>query len=407
MSIKIDKETKEYSITNSTGEGLIHDNDLSLFMYLYINKGLGKSQIECREILNRAGCDITVKELRYMLKVFDITKDSPYILTPLDIQIFGINSDIEDSNIENAKIRYKEVENNYLVETIVNRLGGSIQAIEVPSINTKELNIQENKKGIVVILSDWHVGKRVTAPSKNRYDSKIFVERLHRILDKVSSYSKRVDNVSELAVVFLGDMVEGPMSNLRASQAQNLEMFDYEQIDFAARNVANCISEIVNIFGLPAKIAAVGGNHDRMTTKKTDDLLRTGHRLVMNSAKKYLKNLEKDKLVSWLNIEKRVFAFSMGQSRIILSHGDSACKPERFIMLDNAHGSPNKIYIQGHLHSRQFIEKDGYLHIISPSLVGPTCYEEYELGHRSYPGQSMLEIDYKTHSNNIRWLDIG
>lgn len=148
---------------------------------------------------------------------------------------------------------------------IAEQIGNAFRNHDFSALEFKYEALPESKKKMVVSLSDLHIGA-LASNDINTYNFEIAQKRMKEYLDKVVHECK-VNNVSEVYLMNLGDVIEHPyMHNL----AYNCEFNLAEQIVMASDVIikfAVGLSEVAHV-----TVAGIAGNHDRLNENKNDNL---------------------------------------------------------------------------------------------------------------------------------------
>ena len=394
----------EYTVELDTKSFVIDEIHLLDVIYSYIDLGKSKSQVECNKLLQQYGINLQKKEFRNLLKLLRINKQSKLILPEQE----GIDKEaIHKSNICRLEQFYKDRKENS-TKRLTKKLCDFVDPI--PYIANRKENNREEGVCLLVVVSDTHFGKLIEYDGINQYNKQIAINRVGQFLEYIERY-KEDTSISKVCLCFMGDIVEGLLGNLALGMSRNVELTDYDQLQLAVDLCTTIIAKVKDIFELPIDIYAVPGNHDRITKDKREDFYRITHEVIFSLLQEKFKNYAENNEINFKSIKRRWVAFqATKECRVILNHGDASAKPERLILCDTRHKASHRVYIQGHLHHRLF-KRDGtpYTHIITPSMCGPSEYEEYELGlPYSPPGQSVVKIQDKCNyvSVDVDWIDL-
>lgn len=138
-----------------------------------------------------------------------------------------------------------------------------------PKISTvKKLDIDKTKDKMIIepCLSDIHYGKLT-----NNFNIKKCRERVRKftnvLTDEIKRYSKNY-NIEKIMVALLGDIIESETMHGLES-ARSCEFGNSEQIRVATESLFEDFLLPLSQIGIPIKVNAVRGNHDRVMPNKT------------------------------------------------------------------------------------------------------------------------------------------
>jgi predicted phosphodiesterase len=237
-------------------------------------------------------------------------------------------------------------------------------AKEVNKIKIKPLKRTKSKKKKnmtkELLLSDIHFGKLITEGEvKSPFNLEICKARLNTVVQATIAEIERdskVYNIDEIVVALLGDIIENYSMHVLES-ARGCEFGNSRQIYEALINIFKIVIVPLNQLGIPMRVAAVTGNHDRDGSQKTFN--NPGEEnfthVIYNTLKDFceiggLKNIEfviaKD---PWIIIQ-------IYENNILYEHYDNCKSPDRkaleALMTKRAHQlcTPIDYMRGGHFH---------------------------------------------------------
>lgn len=347
--------------------------ELEFVLDFYVKQAHSRSATKAQ--MQRLGY---TSELHSILKEHDITKDSPTNLSHY----------IEAEDLElYFKDKIAELEKKLTS-------GKSLEDI----VYTRATTPDSYQTDLVINLSDWHIGKIIDF-EYNKFDMTVFDRRIKQVWDQILKHNPV--GVRSVTLLFLGDMMESPLRNLRSSV--KLEAID--QVSTAARYVFKTIKLVVDHF-IESKIQVsfMSGNHDRGSRDKDEDYDRQPFQSMIDIVES---NLSSSGILSLIELHRplRRTAFLDINEHVVLIyfHGDACSKIENLCM--SCRSQKHKLLIQGHLHYKYFMDKGlGYTHVIQPSLCGADAWEFDENSYIGSSAQSIITIQQD--KLDITWLHL-
>lgn len=180
---------------------------------------------------------------------------------------------VQKRELERAKIAFRDERRawqhqNYLDSRIshtLDLLEEHIKAAHQPELISAN-EIRETSQGIVICLSDWHIGAEYYS-FNGYYNSDIAQERLGKLLSAVLDIAKQ-HQITSCVVTVSGDLISGSIH--RSIQVTNRENI-IEQIITASELLAAFIIKLSPHFH-DIYVCGVSGNHSRIAKK--DDALK-------------------------------------------------------------------------------------------------------------------------------------
>ena len=149
-------------------------------------------------------------------------------------------------------------------------------AKEINKIKIKPVKLKKSKKKKhmtkELLLSDIHFGKLITEGDvKSPFNLEICKARLKVVVEatiKEIIRDSKEYNIDEIVLALLGDIIENYSMHVLES-ARGCEFGNSKQVYEALINIFKIVIVPLNQLGIPMRVAAVTGNHDRDGTHKT------------------------------------------------------------------------------------------------------------------------------------------
>lgn len=275
------------------------------------------------------------------------------------------NKDLQLIRDERAALKndYRKMVRFDRLEDIITRTVNKLSPLEEFKLNTRNYN---NKKVGILQLSDWHYGLIISNVA-NKYDSDEAYKRIENVMQKTIEQVKKND-ISKLYLFIQGDLISGNIHNiLRLQNQEDL----IEQIIDVAEILAVCVNKL-SVYS-DINIVLVGGNHERVTPKKDDNL---GHENYIKLIEWYLR--ERLKFNSSIDILRhqdydscylKIFDFNVG-----VVHGDKDKPNTAPDNLRKLYGVNFDFIFTAHNHYASYTE-NGFCRVIcNGSLCGTDDY---------------------------------
>ncbi|MFT8556615.1 hypothetical protein [Liquorilactobacillus hordei] len=261
--------------------------------------------------------------------------------------------------------------------------------VKPSSFNKYHANSKEEKKEMIVCLSDFHYGALVDIP-ENKYNTEIARELLNKYAQKVIKNIKK-ENVESVYVMNLGDLIENVY--MRNQNLYNAEETLSEQIVNATELVIEFLETISSY--VPVKYSAIAGNHDRLQGNKKSNLsadhaIRVSNKIIQTYAKysnsrvRYIE-AERD-YVHWIKVGKYVFCFI---------HGDLNNLQKKTLLaeLSSMYGEHFVAVIGGHIHHFTMLEVGmNEYQVTFGSIKGIDEYSVDTIGSKSSRSQGVVIV---------------
>lgn len=237
-------------------------------------------------------------------------------------------------------------------------------SITIPKQCHYPLPIKDKSKTMICLISDWHIGYKITNCKGNYYNWEIANERVNKLISACQKYVK-LYGIERVYVYNLGDLVEH--TYMRQTQAQYCEFMQGTQIEKATQllyRFITALSEMCNVV-----YDGIAGNHDRYSGEKSENydgdnvnstitpLLKTMFEIADNNRVHIIERNYSDKeIINEINGIKCKFV-----------HGDKHSKDDK-TKLKNEISMDNEIYnlyCEGHWHNFRCLSENRGRYIVT------------------------------------------
>lgn len=399
----INEKSKSKVIKTEDGYKIKYDNqeidltreELQQIYYDYCELGITQKETAIKN-------GIILDDLEIVLKTFDIThKELPVteeeILEKDPKEVIAQIIQNKKRKIKEMKpteeIRYlrkladKHLQDDYYTDRVINELKEDLKEINI-NINRIEINKTKEGRELLIMLSDWHYGKRVLRENllgDNSYNSAIFKERIDKYRDKIIEKIKLL-KPSKIVIVNLGDIADDPQSQTYPGQVHNQEIVGEKQILQCAKHLTEFILSIAQYHD-NIEVLGVTGNHSDTTLNADALIIGIVDQLLENTDIKVDSTKRDFKVIKSIN------------SYCVFTHGNnlrSGKNTKENDILNILHSlnlqGKNTYIINGHLHHESG-EGINYERKGVPSLVGNDGYSQNQLNVSSRPAQMFFLVD--------------
>ena len=255
--------------------------------------------------------------LRYVNKLNNMTKDDlQSMLSSLGIKKTSypfLPEECKDNDADrlaaiyisrksaNAIVKSKELEIRELkrqVSTLQHDVSEKVSIAEILNKGFENIDSESYALGAhsasktcrVICFSDWHVGVEIKSSdlnSDNDYNIDIVKERINKCIEYISNAD--ISEQDEIYIAFLGDMMDGMLSNMKPLMAVEHDLHGIEQLVSASDIIIDLIYRLYKLFDRRMTILTVGGNHDRLTEKKIQDKNRLAHLVLFDRVRLFFR----------------------------------------------------------------------------------------------------------------------
>jgi len=245
------------------------------------------------------------------------------------------NKAYEELNVKNADETYKHLiqRNRSLMERLnrqkdlnqvfVETCLGSISALSFKPLTPPKKETTKENLDFHIMRSDAHVGENLDSKyvqGINKYNSKIYKERVNILLEKVIKFREQDKNslgLNKLIINFLGDQCTG--ENIYKGQGFYIDMSMVDQLFYSVEVETNWVLGLAKVFP-EIEIYCCVGNHGRPGRKGENHVRTNFDYIFYKSLQASLKNQPHIKIfVS----ESPAMIVKHGTKNFLLNHGDN------------------------------------------------------------------------------------
>lgn len=414
----MDEESREYvfSFTNGRVIRLPFAVMQSVFEWYTKPRALQIRQT-VRRLYRKYEIEITENDFRRLKLPLGLTKSSlpfaPHMYKEYSEEVLEARYlEVCESKLE-TKIRESESKHWYKkfeeekkktlsTEMFFERISEELPRLKIPDINPIPRDGSLSPTDILLVLSDWHVGKKVEREF-NQYNLDVYYEYLEelrrQIKDHFTANTRPVDN---LYICSVGDLVDGVSGDMHPQQDRNQDIHGAKQVLHAGTGLSTIASFCSNLLpDASTRVEYISGNHDRVSKNRKGDPSRVAGEAVFYMARETC-----DADVEWNLHEQVVGEFRAGNTQVFLTHGDRS--PKNFRKVIYARQDKDAKYylvVSGHLHHLKIMEDLNMLLVQGGSLPGKSDYSVDQLGTGARASQAMLEIR-KDGPRPLIWLPL-
>jgi predicted phosphodiesterase len=346
---------------------------------------------------------LTLQPLRTILAALNLRKPKKYRAndarifweryngTPEDEVTHKMRDDLEFAQYEVSKL-YKEVtrqrritntlraglrkeaEKDTLEEKILEEVGDWLETPVVTYPAIKPLAGTTHNEGLVLVLSDLHIGEIVEASqtSGNGYNYAIMRSRVNALLSELLAYPYQSDKITVLS---LGDQLVGQIHNANAENGLMNSLLE-------AVDVFKHILRVLSDMYKQVDFYSVTGNHERLTEKPHSNINK--HLDYNYLFEEMLQRATSYDNVSFYSTRTGYLSLKINGANIFAFHGDTlrsyapSNATQRSHLQDiciNMTGNPYKFAISGHTHQFQYCANQyGGANIVNGTMVGSNHY---------------------------------
>jgi|AntRauTorcE11898_2_1112593.scaffolds.fasta_scaffold00388_40 hypothetical protein len=392
---KVSKTENGYKINKDNAEVDLSKEELKQIYYDYCELGITKKETAVKNGFILDDLELILKTFGIVHKELPVTEEEILEKDPKQIvQQIIQNKKRKIKEMKPAEeMRYlrkladKHLKDDYYTDRVIEEMKKDLRTIKI-ELDDLEITYSKEDNVLVVVLSDWHYGKKVLKEQllgDNEYNSSIFKERIDKYRKKIIEEIK-LRNPQKVIIVNLGDIADDPQSRTYPGQVHNQDVTGEKQVLQCAKHLTEFILGIrkhhdkVEVYG-------VTGNH-------SDDTLNADA-LILGITGGWLEGT--DILV---DTKKRDFkVVKLLNSNLVFTHGNNlrgGTNTKENDILNIIHAlnlqGKNTYIINGHLHHESG-EGVNYERKGVPSLVGNDNYSQNQLNVSSRPAQMFFLID--------------
>lgn len=178
-------------------------------------------------------------------------------------ELYKVKRQVFDQRREYNKLLASDARADHLTDMLV-EAANNLTLKDYSDIFVWKDQVCENEA--LLCLSDWHYGQ-VSNNIWNQYNTDICVQRVEKLLDKVS-HALMEQNIKTLHIALLGDFVNGAIhTSCRVASEENV----CEQLMHVSEILANSINAL-SVFVDEVKVYSTYGNHARTIQNKNDSI---------------------------------------------------------------------------------------------------------------------------------------
>lgn len=137
---------------------------------------------------------------------------------------------------------------------------------EIEQLEKIEPEFHPDHETLVILNSDWHIGKLVTDDEGNViFNTEIAKKRIDDFaihLKQLIKHIRAASEIDEIVILNLGDLIDG--ESVYEHQAEHLEEFLVKQVEIATRQKWKQIEILRKEFKVPIREEFVWGNHGQL-----------------------------------------------------------------------------------------------------------------------------------------------
>jgi len=289
-----------------------------------------------------------------------------------------------DDNTQYKQLYEEELKKSLDLEEFLIEIRGLIPEYDKPLIEYPKPTDTALDHDVVIILSDWHVGMK----SKN-FNKSIYARRLATLCAQIQyEFNTSLKKIRDIHILILGDMVDGPLANMRPEQAMAQDCHHEKQIILAARGIADVIDYVTPIAQGKVFMHGVGGNHGRFGEDRRDDPTRLADKMVYILAQEFaLKTPE------WVVHSNVVGDFMCRSTQVLFLHGDRGAKKTKDLVWAHRRDNAKKFVVcSGHFHTVKAEEAEKDIYTFRGGCLCGTDEYASSLGYGCRPAQMMFRV---------------
>lgn len=278
--------------------------------------------------------------------------------------------EIADKNLQLIRDERNAIKDDYRkivrFERLEDIITSAIKKLKpLPQYDIQPITQSKNKVGVLQ-LSDWHYGLSFSH-LLNEFNPDEASQRVNRIISKTIEIVQKED-LSKVYVFIQGDLISGNIHNiLRLQNQEDLidQILNVSEILAFELNILSCYCDL--------NIVLVGGNHERVTPQKEDNLSRENYiKIVEWCLRERLKNNTRIDILHHRDYDScylQIYNFHIG-----IIHGDKDKQGTAPSNLNKIYGVNFDFIFTAHEHHIGYTD-NGYCRVIANgSLCGTDVY---------------------------------
>ena len=253
------------------------------------------------------------------------------------------------------------------------------------------IDYSENK--LIVCTGDMHIGYIINGYKGNYYNYEIAQLRLNKLLAEIEKTCNTYD-IKTVVVVNVGDSIEN--TGMRVNQSYECEFDLSHQIHKATKLLFSFITEISKM-NKNVEVYSLGGNHDRMSGMKENNLEGDSANVIINEDLKFYVELSKNEriIINDIDYKDDSVAFKVNGLNIKALHGDNrVSEPKKLFdaecSMDNINYS---LILRGHYHNFNVSSQNngGYV-VTNGCLFGYNPYSVKKMSCNTNATQTLIVV---------------
>ena len=135
---------------------------------------------------------------------------------------------------------------------------------DIKEIKPRKITLEKNNENLVILNSDWHIGKKIEENGEVIYDTNKAKENLEKFTNNLRSLIGHILNSVDLDaidIVNIGDLIDG--EEIYQGQIENIDEYLDKQIEIGTRQKYKQAEKLQDDFGIPVTEHYVVGNHGK------------------------------------------------------------------------------------------------------------------------------------------------
>jgi len=390
-------------------------SEVQYLIKLYVHAGSGLTgKTVTRRCIDQLGRDMTHGLLKKIFKALDIDKDSP----PFAPHKLAEEDPDDLASVENLRAKAEAAVEHKMSERepkalrrlvrkqardlkdIKHQMSEAIEAAEMSPIEPRpvvtqsgDTNPEAKPYRPVVLLSDWHIGKKVDLPD-NKFHLEVAWERIHHLTEQIGQFFKHNQRpFSEIVVGVLGDLVDGVLGNVYEQQWLEQDVSGRHQAVEAAKMLSEVLAQLHWMTGKPVHAVCTPGNHGRSGGNRGADPERFPEAMTYELAASYLSEIEDVQLQ--INDGDRVATYEVEEfgTQLLFTHGDRTPRDIRELGWSRMNERIGIASGHSHTDERSGVSDRHVYWQQNGALCGVDGFESDQIGKAFRPSQSMMMVD--------------
>jgi len=318
---------------------------------------------------------------------------------------FNANDESDEEDIEFA-VSPKRIKD---AQEVISKYYKMIKLVkkDIPKVEKKEISLKKNNESLVILNSDWHIGKKTEENGREIYNTQIARQNLNKLFTNLRRLIHHILSsveLDEIVICNIGDLVDGEC--IYQGQIERIDEYLDKQIEIATREKYKQVTILQDEFGVPIREYYVVGNHGKghqmyQGITNFDSLVHLNEQIIRDIT-------DNTDLYICPNHQLKTRLFSIRGHRILMRHwappqtetSSAFRRYSGWLDIYNYDGM-----FTAHFHSPKISYFQKRPIIRNGSIVGDDDYSK-ELGYTSRPSQIVMGISNKRFPTFIYTLDI-